>query len=169
MQGLEQVLKGSPAERLYQRFGFQETGRGVLRAVWSGGTEMNASEAGADRKGLFLMHKPKIGNSRRIGRYIANASIWMAATALVVHAQGILSVTPGRTISSTTGSGAVGIGYTGDGGMATSTTLASPSAVAYDVNGNLFLADAMNHVVREVTKGGNIATVAGSGVAGFGG
>jgi sugar lactone lactonase YvrE len=82
-------------------------------------------------------------------------------------AQGILTVTPGRTISTTAGTGVVG--YTGDNGAATSATLAYPSGVAYDASGNLFLADANNHVVREVLKTGTITTVAGTGIEGFSG
>jgi hypothetical protein len=85
----------------------------------------------------------------------------------VAAAQGILTVTPGRTVSTTAGTGVVG--YTGDNGAATSATLAYPSGVAYDASGNLFLADANNHVVREVSKTGTITTVAGTGIEGFSG
>lgn len=84
------------------------------------------------------------------------------------QAQGILTVTPGRTAATAAGAGT--LGYSGDGSTATAATLAAPSAVAYDASGNLFLADANNHVIREVVKSsGNIVTVAGMGVAGFGG
>jgi hypothetical protein len=41
--------------------------------------------------------------------------------------------------------------------------------VAYDTSGNLFFADAQNHVVREVSKAGQISTIAGSGIEGYGG
>lgn len=96
----------------------------------------------------------------------------LAATFLffpvITHAQGILTVTPGSTVATTAGTGTPG--YSGDGGAATAATLATPSAVAYDSNGNLFIADTNNHVIREVVKAtGNIATVAGTGVAGFSG
>ena len=84
------------------------------------------------------------------------------------RAQGVLTVTPGRSASTAAGTGATG--YSGDNGAAASATLASPAAVAYDTNGNLFLADRDNHVIREVVKSsGNIVTVAGSGVPGFSG
>lgn len=101
-----------------------------------------------------------------VGRHIAFAVFWIAAV-LTVQAQGILTITPGRTVAATAGTGMVG--YAGDGGAATSATLASPSAIAYDANGNLFLADSMNHVVREVSSGGTITTVVGTGIAGYGG
>jgi Bacterial Ig-like domain (group 3)/NHL repeat len=86
---------------------------------------------------------------------------------LSLRAQGILTVTPAPGVATTAGTGVVG--YTGDNGAATAATLASPSAVAYDANGNLFLADAQNHVVREVSKTGTITTIAGTGIEGFSG
>jgi hypothetical protein len=61
------------------------------------------------------------------------------------------------------------LGYAGDGGASTSAALASPSAVAYDASGNLYLADAQNHVVREISKNGQISTIAGTGTEGYGG
>jgi Bacterial Ig-like domain (group 3)/NHL repeat len=82
-------------------------------------------------------------------------------------AQGILTITPSPTASVAAGTGAVG--YTGDGGAATAATLASPSAVAYDAAGDIFLADAANHVVREIAKSGTISTIAGTGIEGYGG
>jgi hypothetical protein len=84
-----------------------------------------------------------------------------------MQAQGILAVTPSRSVATSGGTGA--LGYAGDGGTASTATLASPSAVAYDASGNLYVADAQNHVVREVTKSGQIATIAGTGVEGYGG
>lgn len=84
------------------------------------------------------------------------------------QAQGVLTVTPGRNVNTSAGNGS--FGFSGDGGSGTSATLAMPAAVAYDSAGNLYIADANNHVVRKVTPGGTISTVAGNGgVAGFGG
>jgi hypothetical protein len=81
--------------------------------------------------------------------------------------QGILTVTPGRSVATVAGTGV--LGYSGDNGVAASATLANPSAVAYDAGGNLYLADAQNHVVREVLKSGQITTIAGTGLEGYGG
>jgi sugar lactone lactonase YvrE len=98
--------------------------------------------------------------------------ILAAASVCLLHtpaqAQGILSVRPGRTAQTTAGTGTPG--YTGESGAATAATLANPSAVAYDGSGNLFIADANNHVIRELVQtSGKLITVAGTGVAGFGG
>ena len=55
-------------------------------------------------------------------------------------------------------------GYSGDGGAATSATLNYPYALALDKDGNLYIADSSNYVVRKVAAGtGTIATIAGNG------
>ena len=59
-------------------------------------------------------------------------------------------------------------GYSGDGGPATSAELNAPWGLA--VKGkNLYIADSRNNVIRKIDGSGNIHTVAGNGVAGFGG
>jgi sugar lactone lactonase YvrE len=68
-----------------------------------------------------------------------------------------------------TAAGTGAVGYTGDEAPATAGKLASPGAAAYDASGNLFVADAQNHVVREISNAGVITTIAGSGVEGYGG
>ncbi len=62
-------------------------------------------------------------------------------------------------------------GYSGDGGHATSAQLASggPNDVFVDGNGNVFIADRLNSVIREVTTDGIIHTVAGNGTPGYSG
>ena len=70
----------------------------------------------------------------------------------------------------TTVAGTGALGFSGDGGAATSALLRSPSGVAVDRSGNLFIADSENHRIRVVNAGtGIIATIAGNGTAGFGG
>ncbi len=65
-------------------------------------------------------------------------------------------------------------GYSGDWGPATSAMLNNPEGVAVDANGNLYIADTANNVVREVS-GGVITTIVGGdgieqpGLAGFSG
>jgi Bacterial Ig-like domain (group 3)/Chitobiase/beta-hexosaminidase C-terminal domain/FG-GAP-like repeat/NHL repeat len=54
-------------------------------------------------------------------------------------------------------------GYSGDGGPATSAQLEYPEAVVVDSNGNLYIGDEDNDVVRKVTAGGTISTYAGNG------
>jgi len=57
-------------------------------------------------------------------------------------------------------------GYSGDGGPATSAQLRSPTAVALDGAGNLFIADTGNGRLRRVSPSGIITTVAGNGTLG---
>jgi trimeric autotransporter adhesin len=61
-------------------------------------------------------------------------------------------------------------GYSGDGGPATAAQLSNPLAVAVDAQGDYFISDYQNHVIREVVAAtGNIITVAGNGTPGFSG
>jgi sugar lactone lactonase YvrE len=60
-------------------------------------------------------------------------------------------------------------GYSGDGGTATSARLDSPSDVALDPAGTLFIADAGNSRVRRVGTDGIITTIAGDGQSGYSG
>jgi sugar lactone lactonase YvrE len=70
----------------------------------------------------------------------------------------------------TTVAGTGALGFSGDGGPATSALLRSPSGVAVDSSGNLFIADSENNRIRVVNAGtGIIATIAGNGTEGFGG
>ncbi len=59
--------------------------------------------------------------------------------------------------------------YSGDGGAAASAQFNKPSGIAIDGAGNIYIADTLNHRIRKMTPGGSIATVAGTGVAGFSG
>lgn len=54
--------------------------------------------------------------------------------------------------------------FSGDGGPATQATLNFPGAVAVDRQGNLYIADTMNHRIRKVDAAtGVISTIAGTG------
>jgi uncharacterized protein (TIGR03437 family) len=68
-------------------------------------------------------------------------------------------------ITAVVGSGSQG--YAGDGGSAATAELNSPSGLALDSKGNIYIADTGNFVVREVTSG-SIKTFAGSNSAGQG-
>lgn len=70
---------------------------------------------------------------------------------------GIITTVAGSLVSS---------GYAGDNGPATSALLISPYGIAFDKDGNLYIADTGNNVVRKVDTGGTITTVAGTGIGG---
>ena len=66
-------------------------------------------------------------------------------------------------------------GYSGDGGLATAATLGVPDGLAVDNAGNIYIADTVNAVIREVfspsneTKPNVITTIVGNNTFGFGG
>jgi sugar lactone lactonase YvrE len=71
-------------------------------------------------------------------------------------------------ISTVAGNGTYG--YGGDDSAATSAKLNSPSGVAVDGSGNIYIADYFNHRIRRVAAStGIISTVAGNGTEGYGG
>jgi sugar lactone lactonase YvrE len=65
-------------------------------------------------------------------------------------------------IQTVAGNVALGAGFSGDGGPATSAQLNDPFGIFVDGSGNIFIADADNCVIRKVNAG-NISTVAGNG------
>ena len=76
-----------------------------------------------------------------------------------VDTNGIITTVAGNTNSD----------YTGDGGLATNASLYEPTGVAVDAQGNLFIADYVNHRIRKVDTNGIISTVAGTGYGGASG
>jgi DNA-binding beta-propeller fold protein YncE len=61
-------------------------------------------------------------------------------------------------------------GYSGDGGAAVEAEMNEPYEVRFDRDGNLYVVEMKNHVVRRIDKKTNkITTVAGVGRQGFGG
>jgi len=69
----------------------------------------------------------------------------------------------------TTVAGTGSSGSQGDNGPATSARLNSPSDLAWDVAGNMYVADRGNNKIRRVTTAGTISTFAGTPSSGFNG
>jgi sugar lactone lactonase YvrE len=69
-------------------------------------------------------------------------------------------------ITTVAGTGTSGFG--GDGSSATSALMNSPTGIALDSSGNLYVADSVNMRVRKIA-GGNMTTVAGNGVLSYSG
>jgi sugar lactone lactonase YvrE len=76
----------------------------------------------------------------------------------------IIEVSPVGVVNTIAGTGEQG--YSGDNGAATSALLDTPSGVAVDAAGNLYIADTHNNRIRKVASG-IITTIVGTGVAGF--
>ena len=79
----------------------------------------------------------------------------------------IRKVTPDGKINTVAGTGQAD--FTGDGGPAGAAALNSPSSVAADGAGSLYIADFGNSRIRKVSPDGKITTVAGNGQAAFAG
>lgn len=76
----------------------------------------------------------------------------------MVNTSGIINTIAGNGV----------LGFSGDGGPATSAELYQPIGVAVDNSGNVYIGD-NNQRLRYVDASGNISTIAGTGVAGFSG
>lgn len=57
-------------------------------------------------------------------------------------------------------------GFSGDGGLAAAAAFNSPRDVAFDQNGNVYVADSNNERIRRISQG-QITTLAGSGLFGY--
>ena len=71
----------------------------------------------------------------------------------------ICKVSTDGTITTVVGSGPGGPGYAGDRGAATDAQLSWPKDVAFDAQGNLYIADTGNHAIRKVSPLGVITTM----------
>ena len=60
-------------------------------------------------------------------------------------------------------------GYNGDGGIATDAQLNLPEDMTVDGDGNLYIADSYNHVIRKINTNGIITTIVGNGKQGYDG
>jgi uncharacterized protein (TIGR03437 family) len=71
---------------------------------------------------------------------------------------------PVYTIATIAGSGSLG-----DGGPATAAQIGAIQGIAVDLSGNVYLSDTDHQRVRKIDIAGTITTIAGTGVAGYGG
>ena len=147
-----------------------------------------------DREGNLYVADTRHSRVRRVDRqgiisaYVGNGLPWdsgdggPAISASVTHPHSVvigpeghlyLGDAPGRIrrvdrsngmITTVVGTGIQG--YRGDGGPARQARISSPSALAFDAEGNLYFADTDNHCVRKVDRNGTIHTVVGTGEPG---
>ena len=71
-------------------------------------------------------------------------------------------VSPNGIVTTFAGSSKGGQGYSGDGGQAHHANLTYPTGIAVGPNGNVYIADGWNYVIRMVTPSGIISTFAGT-------
>jgi uncharacterized protein (TIGR03437 family) len=78
-------------------------------------------------------------------------------------------ITPDGSITTVAGGGSLPAGGVNEGSSATVLALNAPRNLAMDSAGNLYISDFGAHRVYRLDPGGSLTTVAGTGVAGFGG
>ena len=79
----------------------------------------------------------------------------------------IRRVTPDGNITTFAGTGQ--LGSSGDGGSAKDASFNEPMSLAFDVAGNLYVADSQNNRIRKITMTGMITTFVGTGAQDFSG
>lgn len=99
----------------------------------------------------------KIGNARDIA-FDASGNLYIAD--VLYHR--VRKVSSSGIITTVAGNGVPA--FSGDGAAATAASLNSPSGIAVDAAGDLYIADNYNNCIRKVS-GGIISTVAGNGTA----
>ena len=100
-----------------------------------------------------------------MNRAIACRLILIALVSLAAVCQ---AQAPGTyTITTVAGTGVAG--YSGDAAQGTAAQINNPFFMALDASGNLYIADQFNHRIRVLATDGTIATVAGTGTAGYDG
>jgi sugar lactone lactonase YvrE len=128
---------------------------GIISTIAGNGTEGYSGDGGqATNAGIYNPSDVAIGAFGNL--YITD---YYNARIRVVNTNGIISTIAG------TGT----VGYSGDGGEATSAELREPVALTFDGIGNLYIADAGNNRIRMVNTLGIINTIAGTGTAGYSG
>ncbi len=75
----------------------------------------------------------------------------------------IRKITPAGVVSTFAGSGTAGSAN----GMGTAASFNNPIGIAVDLQGNVYIADFGNNLVRKITSGGVVSTYAGTGAIGF--
>jgi sugar lactone lactonase YvrE len=136
-----------------------DTGNGVIRKIDASGEITTVAGNGT------VGYSGDKGPATSAELTAAGVAVDSLGNLYIVDSNRIRKVDPSGTITTIAGTGVAG--FTGDGGTATSAKLSSPTAVATDSSGNIYIADAGNYRVRRIDTSGKISTVAGNGKADF--
>ncbi len=133
---------------------------GIISTV-AGGGSFSFDDEGGPAINSHLGYPADIAFSENGDLYIADSDYHRIRK---IDANGIITTVVGNcTLASCSGS------FSGDGGLASTAGLNHPAGLAFDADGNLYIADTGNNRIRKVDGNGIITTVAGNGLAGFDG
>ncbi len=132
------------------------TPEGVIVTVAGGGSEP-LDGGPATSAGLFYISAVAVDRAGNLFIATSNPNMDDGVSSERIH-----KVSPDGIITTIAGTGTVG--FSGDGGPATSAQLSGPSGIAVDEADNLFIVDSGNHSIRKVSPGGIITTVARDGI-----
>jgi uncharacterized protein (TIGR03437 family) len=158
---------------------FTDYNRGVVRKVSTGGTITTVAGGGATfgeggpAAQAVLNHPVDVTIDKAGNLYIAESGYFVAPenpfTSLAATLTGayIRKVTTDGNIH--TLAGQLSSGCCGDGGPLSQAFFPAPSGLARDSQGNIYVADALQHTVRRIAADLTVTTIAGSGLAGYAG
>ena len=94
----------------------------------------------------------------------ASGNIYIGSSSVIrkINTSGIISTITGVASIS----GVTGVGYSGDGGLATSAKVNTVMGMVLDASGNLIFTEFGNHCVRQINTAGIISTLSGNGTIG---
>jgi len=134
----------------------------IVKTVAGNGDTGYTGDGGSALSGEFnLPTSVRLDNSGNL--YIAD---WRNNVIRKINTSGIITTVVGNGY----GAGIIGMGgYSGDNGPATDAELNGPGDIAFDSDGNMYVADNGNGVIRKVNAAGIITTFAGNGYLGYNG
>ena len=164
------------AESRYGRI--RKLTRGILTTAYAGGGSLPSlgtpTGLAIDGAGAMYMADGFGGQIVKLNPNGVVLSISISARDLAIDIAGNVYAARGQYVwrfntngSATLIAGDGKFGYAGDGGAADSAHLYRPAGLAYDGQGNLYIADEANNRIRMVSAPGKITTVAGHGEGGF--
>lgn len=129
-----------------------EYGSGVVRKITPAGDVSNM--AGSSPRGFA----DGTGTAAKFGSGY-NIAIDASGNLYVADSSNhrIRKITPTRVVTTLAGTGTPGAAD----GPGSSATFSSPSGVAVDADGNVYVADSVNHLLRRITPAGVVSTLAG--------
>ena len=136
-----------------------------LSDLWFAGTGQSSKRTTPYPEGTPRAEPKGVDLGNPFGVEIQGSKIWITSVDDHCIYEGTVD---GGKLARIAGNGL--IGYSGDGGRALEATFNWPHEVRADSNGNLFVADTRNHVIRKIDgASGTVTTLAGDGTEGFAG